>query len=42
LNNGISEKEISIFGEGENNLAVDTPDDTKHPANRRAEVKILN
>ena len=25
-----------------NQLAVFTPDETKHPANRRAEIKILN
>ncbi len=39
---GISEKNISVLGKGESNLAVYTPDDTKHPANRRAEIKILN
>tara|TARA_Y100000768_G_C23906311_1_gene647705 strand:- start:241 stop:1140 length:900 start_codon:yes stop_codon:yes gene_type:complete len=39
---GISEKNISVLGKGEGNLAVYTPDDTKHPANRRAEIKILN
>ena len=33
---------ISKLGKGENELAIDTPDNTKHPANRRAEVKILN
>ena len=42
LNIGIDEKNISILGKGENDLAVKTPDNTKHPANRRAEVKILN
>ena len=42
LEAGISEKNVSIFGKGENDLAVRTPDNTKHPANRRAEVKILN
>ena len=42
LNLGISEKNISILGKGENELAINTPDDTKHPANRRAEVKLLN
>ena len=42
LNQGISEKDVSILGKGENQLAVSTPDETKHPANRRAEVKILN
>ena len=39
---GIASDVISILGKGENELAVDTPDNTKHPANRRAEVKILN
>ena len=42
VNIGISEKSISVLGKGESNLAVYTPDDTKHPANRRAEIKILN
>tara|TARA_B100000029_G_C17464427_1_gene919724 strand:- start:281 stop:1153 length:873 start_codon:yes stop_codon:yes gene_type:complete len=42
LNQGISPNDVSILGKGENDLAVDTPDDTKHPANRRAELKILN
>jgi len=42
LDTGISEKDISILGKGENELAVSTPDETKHPANRRAEVKIMN
>ncbi len=42
LNQGIIADNVSILGKGENELAVDTPDNTKHPANRRAEVKILN
>ena len=42
LDHGIIPEAISILGKGENELAIDTPDDTKHPANRRAEVKILN
>lgn len=42
LNQGIPEKHISVLGKGENQLAVVTPDETKHPANRRAEIKILN
>ena len=42
LDHGISPDDISILGKGENELAIDTPDNTKHPANRRAEVKILN
>lgn len=39
---GISEKTISLLGKGENELFVSTPDEVKHPANRRAEIKILN
>ena len=42
LDHGITPNDISILGKGENELAIDTPDNTKHPANRRAEVKILN
>ena len=42
LSLGISEKNLSVIGKGENKLAIITPDNTKHPANRRAEVKILN
>ena len=42
LDQGIAPDDISILGKGENELAIDTPDNTKHPANRRAEVKILN
>ena len=39
---GIDENKISVLGKGESDLAIKTPDNTKHPANRRAEVKILN
>ncbi|MDC1053776.1 OmpA family protein [Alphaproteobacteria bacterium] len=42
LDQGITPDDISILGKGENELAIDTPDNTKHPVNRRAEVKILN
>ena len=42
LDYGITPDDISILGKGENELAIDTPDNTKHPANRRAEIKILN
>ncbi|MDA9632885.1 OmpA family protein [Pelagibacteraceae bacterium] len=42
LDQGITPDDISILGKGENELAIDTPDNTKHPINRRAEVKILN
>ena len=41
LDQGIAPDDISILGKGENELAINTPDNTKHPANRRAEVKIL-
>ena len=42
LDEGIIDKNVSILGKGENETAVRTPDETKHPANRRAEIKILN
>ena len=42
LDHNITPDDISILGKGENELAIDTPDNTEHPANRRAEVKILN
>ena len=42
LDQGITPNDISILGKGENELAIDTPDNTKYPINRRAEVKILN
>ena len=42
INYGIDESSIKIFGKGEESLAVDTPDDTKQPANRRVEIKQTN
>ena len=42
ISEGINEKNVSILGKGEEETAVSTPDETKHPANRRAEVKIMN
>ena len=42
LSQGIAANNVSVLGKGENDLAVDTADNTKHPANRRAEIKILN
>ena len=42
LGEGISENKVSVLGKGENQLAVNTPDEVKHPANRRAEIKIVN
>ena len=42
IKNGIRSEQIDIFGNGEDFLAVNTPDDTKHPANRRVEIKGSN
>ena len=39
---GISSDKIRILGEGEGKLLVQTKDETKHPANRRAEISPLN
>ncbi len=42
INYGINQSSIKILGKGEESLAVDTPDDTKQPANRRVEIKKAN
>ena len=42
INYGINENSIKILGKGEKSLAVNTPDDTKQPANRRVEIKKTN
>ncbi len=42
LENGINGENIKIIGKGEELLAVNTPDETKHPANRRVELKKVN
>ncbi len=42
IENKIDQSKIKILGEGENSLAIKTPDDTKHPANRRVEIKRSN
>ena len=42
INYGINQSSIKILGKGEESLAVDTPDDTKQPANRRVEIKKSN
>ena len=42
IKHGIRKEQIDIFGNGEDFLAVNTPDDTKHPANRRVEIKNSN
>ncbi len=39
---GINQNNIKILGKGEELLAVDTPDETKQPANRRVEIKKTN
>ena len=35
---GINSEKIKILGEGEGKLLIQTKDETKHPANRRAEI----
>ena len=42
IDHGIKKSNIRIFGKGEKSLAVNTPDDTKQPANRRVEIKKSN
>ncbi len=42
VNYGINQSDIKILGKGEELLAVNTPDDTKQPANRRVEIKKSN
>ena len=38
LDFGIKSRKIKILGKGEENLAIFTPDDTRHPANRRVVI----
>jgi Outer membrane protein and related peptidoglycan-associated (lipo)proteins len=40
--NGVDLNNIKILAKGEENLAIMTPDNTKHPANRRVEIKKTN
>ena len=42
VKNGINKSNVKILGKGEEKLAITTPDDTKHPANRRVEIKKTN
>jgi len=42
INLGISSEKIRILGKGESKLLVQTKDETKHPANRRAEISPLD
>jgi len=42
INSGISETNIKIIGKGETALLIKTPDETAHPANRRAEISPIN
>ena len=39
---GIKSSSIKTLGRGEETLAIQTPDDTKQPANRRVEIKKTN
>ena len=39
---GIKKSSIEILGMGEKSLAINTPDNTKQPANRRVEIKKTN
>ena len=39
---GVEKNNIHILGKGEDNLRVQTADEVKHPANRRAEISPLN
>jgi len=42
IKNKIKLSQIKILGKGEESLAIVTPDNTKHPANRRVEIKKSN
>ena len=42
VENKVDTSKIKILGEGEESLAIVTPDNTKHPANRRVEIKKSN
>jgi len=42
IQSNIDEKNIKILGKGENKLLVETNDEVRHPANRRAEISPLN
>ncbi len=42
IKNKIDISKIKIEGKGEESLAIITPDNTKHPANRRVEIKRSN
>lgn len=39
---GIDKKNIKIFAKGEEDLLIKTEDNVAHPANRRAEISLLN
>ena len=41
-NNSLRLSKIRILGKGETSPAIMTPDDTKHPLNRRVEIKKSN
>jgi OOP family OmpA-OmpF porin len=42
IQNNINEKDIKIIAKGEDDLLIKTADQTRNPANRRAEIKPIN
>ena len=42
INLGIKSENIKLIGKGEEELSVQTNDETPHPANRRAEISPFN
>ncbi len=42
IDNNINEENIKIIAKGEDDLLIKTADETKHPANRRAEISPIN
>jgi len=42
IKNNINEEDIEILAKGEDDLLIKTADQTKYPANRRAEITLIN
>ena len=42
IENNINEEDIEILAKGEDDLLIKTADQTKYPANRRAEITLIN
>ena len=42
IENNVNEKTIKIIAKGEDDLLIKTADQTKYPANRRAEITLIN